>query len=498
MSKPCGGALTLLPFHFRKLDGNRVLLVNLCGEYLLLDEGDFSRLLKARTPDDLGGLYFPLKGRHFIADKDLDLSINLLAIKMRSKRAYMRDFTALHMVVATARCSCICDYCQASSADPGAKNLDMTTEVAEKVVDVIFDSPSPGVKIEFQGGEPTLNWPIIEFIVKRAQKINRKKKKLLDFVVCSNLMKAEEKWAKFCRENKVSFSTSLDGPGEYHDLHRKSRDGGSSYDRFVKNLEFYRKNIHSRACSALLTITRDNIAHLREIIDHYIDMGFRSIFLRGLNPYGFAVKNRDNLGYAAHEFVQAYRDALEYIIELNMRGVYFSELYAEFLLMRILTPFSTGFVDLQSPAGAGISGAVYDYNGEVYPADEGRMLARMGDKRFLMGNVLHHTHREIFGGPVLRELVRESCVEMLPLCARCVYQPYCGADPVRYYVELGDIRGRRPESEFCSKNMGILDYLFEKLIENDERVIDVFWSWIQREGLRCAPNEGKQGNTAQN
>lgn len=483
--------LTLLPFHFRKFVDDRVLIVNLNGEYKILSSSDFSKLINAEKPEDLGKLYFPLKGKHFIADKELDLAINLLAVKMRSKKAYMRTFTALHMVVVTARCSCICDYCQASSADPSASGLDMKPEIAEKVVDIIFDSPSPGIKIEFQGGEPTLNWPIIEFIVKRAEKLNRKKGKELDFVICTNLLKSEKKWARFCRDHRISISTSLDGPKKFHDLHRKSRDGGSSYDRFIDNLDFYRKTIGPNSCCALLTITRDNISHLNETIDLYIEMGFRNIFLRGLNPYGFAVKNREQIGYTAEEFVEAYRKAMDYIIDINLKGTYFAELYAELLLMRILTPFSTGFVDLQSPAGAGISGVVYDYNGEVYPADEGRMLSRMGDKRFLMGNVLQNTHSEIFGGQILRELVRESCVEMLPLCAHCVYQPYCGADPIRYYVECKDIRGRRPGSEFCKKNKGILDYLFTKLSENDEKVIDVFWSWIQREGIRCLRNERK-------
>ena len=47
-----------------------------------------------------------------------------------------------------------------------------------------------------------------------------------------------------------------------------------------------------------------------------------------------------------------------------------------------MTPFSTGFVDLQSPSGAGIAGAIYYYNGDVYPTDEARMLAEMGDQSF--------------------------------------------------------------------------------------------------------------------
>jgi uncharacterized protein len=59
--------------------------------------------------------------------------------------------------------------------------------------------------------------------------------------------------------------------------------------------------------------------------------------------------------------------------------------FATILLSRILTPFATGFVDLQSPTGVGIAGVVYDYKGNVYPCDEARMLAKMGAPRFHMG-----------------------------------------------------------------------------------------------------------------
>jgi His-Xaa-Ser system radical SAM maturase HxsB len=477
--------LSLLPFQFKKISDSKYLIVNLCGEFKVLSADDFSRLMNAKSSGDLGELYYPLKGMHLVADKDIDLAVELLSVKLRSKKAYLRYFTSLHMVVATARCNCICDYCQASSSDTSAHGMDMTPEIAEKTVDIIMQSPSPGIKIEFQGGEPTLNWDIIELIVKKAEAANKTLKKDLSFVICSNLLQAEEKWADFCKEHKISFSTSLDGPKDCHDLHRISRDGKSSYDRFVKNLEFYRSKMGPGSCCALLTITKDNLHRLPEVIDHYRELGFHKIFLRGLSPYGFAVKNNESIGYDVSEFVSAYREALDYIISLNLQGIYFAELYAELLLMRILTPFSTGFVDLQSPSGAGISGAVYDFNGEVYPADEGRMLARMGDKHFLMGNVLNDSYDHIFNGKIIRELVKDSCVENLSLCAHCAYQSYCGADPVRYYAECGDIRGRRPSSEFCRKNMGVIDYLFEKLLENDEKVMKVFWSWINQEDIRC-------------
>ena len=64
------------------------------------------------------------------------------------------------------------------------------------------------------------------------------------------------------------------------------------------------------------------------------------------------------------------------------QGTPFLETYAQLLLTKILTPYPTGYVDLQSPAGAGIGVAVYNYDGDVYVSDEARMLAEMGDRIF--------------------------------------------------------------------------------------------------------------------
>lgn len=90
-----------------------------------------------------------------------------------------------------------------------------------------------------------------------------------------------------------------------------------------------------------------------------------------------------------------YKTGLEYIVELNQKGVFFVEYLTELLWKRIMTPYPTGFVDLQSPSGAGISGVIYDYNGDVYPADEGRMLARMGNTHFKLGNVYSNSYDSI-------------------------------------------------------------------------------------------------------
>ena len=52
-------------------------------------------------------------------------------------------------------------------------------------------------------------------------------------------------------------------------------------------------------------------------------------------------------------FLSFYKTGLAYLIELNKRGVAISEFYTSILLTKMLTPYATSYVDLQSPAGAG-------------------------------------------------------------------------------------------------------------------------------------------------
>lgn len=63
------------------------------------------------------------------------------------------------------------------------------------------------------------------------------------------------------------------------------------------------------------------------------------------------------------------------------------EEFAAIILRKILTPWCTGFVDLQSPAGIINSVLVYNYDGYLYASDESRMLAEEGDYTFRIGSV---------------------------------------------------------------------------------------------------------------
>lgn len=68
-----------------------------------------------------------------------------------------------------------------------------------------------------------------------------------------------------------------------------------------------------------MTTSEYSLGFPREIIDAYRENGFHSIFIRALNPYGLAKDNADWTAYY-DRFVEFYKQALEYIIELNKSG----------------------------------------------------------------------------------------------------------------------------------------------------------------------------------
>ena len=225
-----------------------------------------------------------------------------------------------------------------------------------------------------------------------------------------------------------------------------------------------------------MTTTKASLPMGQEIIDEYVRLQFPGIFIRPLSPYGFAVKTKSYASYDADRWIDFYFEGLEYIIELNRRGIPFKEFYATTILTKMLTPFEPGYVDLMSPAGIGISAVVYNYDGDVYASDEARMLAEMGDKTFRIGNVHKNSYQEIFASDALLDPLEQSFAGSVPMCSECAYEPFCGADPVFHKATQGDFVGLKTRSSFCSRNMAIFKRLIS-LMEANSATRELFLSW---------------------
>ena len=400
-----------------------------------------------------------------------------MTLKCRTKRQRMSEFTSLHMFVVSLRCNHTCKYCQVSRQSEDRATFDMTEAIADRAIDFTFRSPSHSIKIEFQGGEPLLNVPLIKYIVAKAKERNLAERRNLMFVVTTNLSLVTDEILGFLREHDIYVSCSLDGPEDLHNANRP-KGGNNSYRLTVDGIRRVRESLGIDHVSALMTTTEASLNRVEEIIDEYVRQGFIGIFLRTLSPYGFAIKTKCIEGYTTDDWLEFYKKGLDYIVDLNRRGLFFVEHFTALILKKMLTPYDMGFVNLQSPAGLGISAIVFNYNGEVYPSDEARMKAEMGDKVFRMGHLLTNSYEEMMLSPVFLSIIEDTVAETVPMCEECAFLPYRGSDPDYHYATQGDFVGHKAISGFCRKNMGVFRQIIQKM-EDDAGTRRILDSWVQ-------------------
>ena len=459
---------SLMPFSFEVLSDGDYFLSGLAGDYVFLHRNDFDKLVSNQLEPD-SPTFAELEAQKLITRGGKAAKV-LTASSLLSRKVFAFAGPRLHIIVMTRACNCRCDYCHASSYTPGAEAPHMAIDIAIAISNTIMDSPSTELTIEFQGGEPTLEWEMVQFIVEYIRVLNAKSQKDITFVLCTNLLKLNPEMIKYIKKRRIEISTSLDGPKYLHDANRRIPNG-SAYEGFLKNLSRLENETGMKA-SPLLTVTRNNIGHLREVIDTYLSCGRNGIFIRQLNPFGRAILD-SNLCYTTEEFTKYYIDALEYVLEINKKGIPFREFYLSLFLRRIFSSFDDGFVDLKFPAGSGLAVLVYDVDGAVYPSDEARMLAAVGDTSLKLGTVHTVLNKQISTSSIVKGIMASSIPSLIPGCTSCPYAPYCGVDPIKVYSETGQFM-QFAESSECEKNREILRWIFNKLRFADSSLIQIF------------------------
>lgn len=462
----------LLPLRFTKLDAQRYVVSSLAGEYLVVPaevlRGLLSHQLSIEDP-----WVTEFEARHLLTVSGLNVAGELLAAQYRTRQSRLPDLAALHIFVVTLRCDNSCQYCQVSRVSEDRVAFDMSLQSADRAIGILLGCPAENLKVEFQGGEPLLNFPLIRHVV--ATISERAPKRNVEFVVATTLAPLSDEMLEFFVRYRVYVSTSIDGPRELHNRNRP-RPSSDAYERTVEGIRRCREKLGPDSVSALMTSTLQSLEQPEEIVDEYVRLGFREIFLRCISPYGFALRTKTRIGYETDQFVRFYKRGLARILEHNRNGTAIRETYASIILRKMLTSWPSGYVDLQSPAGAGIGALVYNYDGDVYASDEARMLAEMGDKTFRLGNVHRDNWNSLYAETELLPLLHETMSEGLPGCCDCAFQPFCGSDPIGNHATQGDPIGHRPTSAFCRKNIAIFRHLIA-LLEDDPEAATTLRRW---------------------
>ena len=466
-------------FRFKKF-WKDYLITNDIAKYSFLTKGEFGDFIAWKIVD--WEKYNELLKGWFIKNKEYEV---MMAKKYSRKNLFLSYGPSLHIIVTTLRCNHKCQYCHAAVAPMSAKEMDMTEETAKKVVDTIFYTSNPDLTIEFQGWEALVNWDVVKYIIEYAKIKAIHLKKNIRFALVTNLTLMDEDKLKYLLDNNVWLSTSLDWDEETHNFNRTFKDW-NSFEQviyWIKRInEEYKKRGVNQKIGALLTVSKKTLSKYKEVIDTYVELGLDWIFLRPLNPYGFAAVDLKKLGYSIEEFIDFYEKSMNYILELNKKWTSFKEALSSIYLSKILTDDDPNYLDERSPCWACIGQVAYNFDGKIYSCDEWRMLGRMWDDNFLMTEVKEdwwETYKAMIESDTTNIMVQASTLDWLPWYNDSVYKPYIWVCPIHSYKTSWNIIPNYAKDHKKVLDYKVLDYLFKniKIYKNKK----VFEEWLGME-----------------
>lgn len=167
----------------------------------------------------------------------------------------------------TQQCNLRCEYCAYSGIYEGKRthsSEQMSFDTAKKAMDFFFDHSieNPDVTIGFYGGEPLLEFELVQKCVEYAK--NRSEGKRVRFGMTTNGTLLTGRRAKFIAENEFNIGISLDGSKEEHDACRKFPDGTGSFDIVMKHVKELSENYPE--------YTKENVKFFTTV-NPYMDLG---------------------------------------------------------------------------------------------------------------------------------------------------------------------------------------------------------------------------------
>ena len=156
-------------------------------------------------------------------------------------------------------CQLKCTYCFAAQGSFGKSDTDalMTMETGKRAIDFFLENADPSVEtysITYFGGEPMMNWDIIEtltlYAIAQAAALGKK----VRFIITTNGYNVDEVKARFMYDHGFSVMVSIDGNRDLHNALRPHTDScEDSYNLSITAINQFVKTFGKVTASATVT-----------------------------------------------------------------------------------------------------------------------------------------------------------------------------------------------------------------------------------------------------
>ncbi len=311
-------------------------------------------------------------------------------------------------------------------------------------------------RVTLYGGEPLLNWPVIEAVVPAIRNIRypgQVRERPVQVLVITNGQICRDSMVEFFSRHQVSVSVSLDGLEHHHDSQRITLSGKGTFQRAAESLRRYKAaGLNVGICT---TIGKHNYRDLPEIADYFADEFAVPVELQVPFDIPFNGGNQSSIA-----MVDAAPYAVEAYARMRRKGL------LEGLLGRRMVQVNSGTFHHRDCSAVG---------GQIVVAPDGSIgpcHAFSGQRKFFAGNVLEDS--DPWDNLAFHEWSRRQPVNM-PDCHGCSAIAICGGGcPYNAHVATGSIWGKDPQQ--CAYMHYLIDWMIEDI-------------WNQHAQEPCLPEE---------
>ena len=175
-------------------------------------------------------------------------------------------------------CNLRCKYCFASTGSFCGTRKMMSFETAKKAIDLLISLSDKrhNLEVDFFGGEPLMNFPVVKKTVEYARSIEKQFNKNFRFTITTNGLLLDEKKQEYINREMQNCVLSLDGRRQVNDSLRLKLDGSGSYDNIVPRYLNLVKNRGDKEYYIRGTYTKHNLDFDKDVL-HLSELGFDQI-----------------------------------------------------------------------------------------------------------------------------------------------------------------------------------------------------------------------------
>ena len=325
-------------------------------------------------------------------------------------------------------CNLHCRYCFASAGEnfnPNNESVEFSEQLMQQAIEYFVTTFAPKAKyyrIDFVGGgEPLLNFGIIEATYLYAQKMERKIGKPIKVWICTNGTVFNDTVLDKINSMNLSIGVSLDGNEEAHNSARNYINGNGSYDNVMDGIEKIRSNEnYSKKFKDIwiLSVLHGLNLNVLQIFDHHVTHGFSTVQMKPVRlekSHKLSI-NKDNID----ELITQYRLFKDYIIKKidvddlsYLRAVLNDNDYLGRIIISLIVKQKTIY-----RCGAGKYKISISANGDIYPCD-----SFVGKQEYRLGNI----KEKLLDENILRQFSEAHVFNRNP-CNECWNKYLCGGD----------------------------------------------------------------------